>query len=439
MRVLLIDQDRCGLDFAARCADAGHEVKWFRYSPKPCRDGEGFKGIEIVDKWREHMKWARDGVILTTANNKYLKELDSFREFGFPIFAPSWKSAQLEVNRGAGMELLKKIGANIPPYRIFDSLKAAEAHARKSDTSYVFKTLGDEEDKSLSYVARDPADLVGWLRRKQAQGLTLKGPCMLQEKIDMVAEIGAAAWMGRDGFLPEKWEISFEHKKLMPGDFGPNTGEQGTVCQYAKTFRVADEILAPLEREFLKLGHTGDLNINGGVDAKGNYWPFEFTCRLGWPDFYIRCAMHKGDPVAWMRDALLGKDTLKVSYDVAIGVVCTQPQYPYDTASPEMVEGNPISGLEEVWDDIHPVQVMVGKGPVMKDGKVADAPQFQTTGEYVLVATGLGKSIEKARDAVYGTVEQISLPNMIVRNDIGVKVQKQLPELKRLGYTEMTA
>lgn len=440
MEILLIDQDSCGLDFAQRCVDAGHSVKWFRYAKKPSRDGEGFKGIEFVDKWRDHMKWAKQGLVLTTTNHKFLKELDVFREFGFPIFAPSFKSAQMEINRSAGMEMMKKIGANIPPYKQFNSLKEAEAHARKSDLAYVFKTLGDEEDKSLSFVAKDPAELVGWLKRKQAQGLVLKGPCMLQEKIEMIAEVGAAGWMGRDGFLPGKWEISFEHKKLMDGEFGPNTGEQGTICQYLEELKPATDILMPLEEEFRKLGHTGDLAVNGGVDKKGNYWPFEFTCRAGWPDWYIRTAMHTGDPAQWMRDALLGKDTLKVSREVAIGVVCSQPQYPYDTATPDMVEGNPISGLEAVWDHIHPVQVMVGKGPVMKGDKVVEAEQFQTTGEYVLVATGLGKTVEKAREAVYGVIDGISLPNMIVRSDIGVKVQQQLPELHKLGYaTQMEA
>jgi len=79
---------------------------------------------------------------------------------------------------------------------------------------------------------------------------------------------------------------------------------------------------------------------------------------------------------------------------------------------------------------------MVGKGEAMKDGQVVDAPQFQTTGEYVLVATGLGATIEKAREAVYGVVDEISFPNLIVRNDVGVKVQKQLPELQKLGYAK---
>lgn len=434
MNVLIIDQDRCGLDFALRCADAGHSVKWYRFSKKPCRDGEGFPGIEIVPSWREHMKWAKSGVILTTANHKFLKELDTFRDFGFPIFAPTAASAELEIDRAAGMKVLEKAGCNIPPYKTFDSLQAAEAFARKSDQAWVFKTLGDEDDKSLSFVSADPAELVGWLQRKQAQGVKLKGPCMLQEKIEMIAEVGAACWMGSKGFLRDKIEVSFEHKKLMPGELGPNTGEQGTVCQYAEKDPVGDDILYAMEDVFMKLGHRGDLNINGGVDRKGRYWPFEFTCRLGWPDFYIRTAMHKGDPVQWMRDAMMGKDTLKVRREVAIGVVCSIPPYPHDPAPPEMVEGNPIGGLEAIWDDVHPVQMMMGKGPVMKSGAVVEGRQFQTTGDYVLVTTGLGKTVTDAQKAVYAVTEHVRIPNLQYRNDIGEKVKGKLKELHALGY-----
>ena len=47
MRVLLIDTDRCGLDFAYRCVEAGHEVKWYNRDKdgNTFRDGEGFPGI----------------------------------------------------------------------------------------------------------------------------------------------------------------------------------------------------------------------------------------------------------------------------------------------------------------------------------------------------------------------------------------------------------
>ena len=418
-----------------RFVAAGHEVKLFRWSQKPTRYAEGFKGVTLVNDYKEHMVWAKDGLIFNTANNRYLWELDRYRtDFGYKIFSPTVASARLEIDRAAGMEAMAAIGIDVPPYQTFDSLEATEAFTRKSDRAWVFKPLGSETDKSLTYVSKDPADLVGWLQRQIGLGKKLKGKAMLQEKVERLAEIGVSGWMGPEGFLPERFQLCFEHKPLFPGDIGPATGEQGSVCAYTDKDKLASEMLLPLEPILRTLGHRGDFAVGAMVDTKGTAHFLEFTARCGYPAWWIQAASHRGDPAQWMKDLLDGRDTLKVSNDVAIGVVMAQPCYPYDTASPEQVEGIPIRGVEDVLHDVHLVEAMMGKGPVMEDGKVVDRPTYQTAGEYVLVATGLGKTVEKARKKVYSTVAAIHFPDRMYRDDIGSKVIPVLPALHRFGY-----
>lgn len=438
MRVLIIDQEGLGLDFALRCLEADHDVRWFKYADKGkvTRDGEGFKGLKTVDDWRAHMGWARDGLILTTGNYKFMDELDRYRDLGFKIFSPTKRSAELEIKRGVGMKAMQAVGIDVPPYETFDTLEAAEAFARKSDRCWVFKTMGDEDDKSLSFVSSDPAEMVGWIRQKIARGMKLRGPCMLQEKIDMLAELGVSGWFGPDGFLPGKWQRCFEHKKLMVGEKGPATGEMGTVCQYAETDKMADEILKPMEGILKVLGHRGDFAVGAGVDTKGRTWPFEWTARCGWPAWWIQTASHKGDPAQWMRDLLDGKDTLKVSNDVAIGVVMGIPRFPYQCSSPELVEGNPIQIDPAEEDNIHPAAMMIGKGPVMEKGKIVERPSYQTSGEYVMCVTGLGKTVQKARERVYKSVSAVKMPNAIFRLDIGERLDECLTKLHGFGYCE---
>lgn len=391
------------------------------------------KGFTRVESWQANMQWAKDGLIVCSGNFKYLHELDRYREFGFKIFAPTVASAALEIQRAKGMEAMQAVGIEIPHYECFDSLDDAEKFARKNDQAYVFKPMGDEENKDLTYVSKDPADMVGWIQRKIASGFRLKGKCMLQEKIDMLCDYGISGWFGPEGFLPEKWQICFEHKKLMDGEIGPTTGEQGTVTQYVDEDKLAD-CLTLLEPVLRTLGHRGDFSIGAAIDTKGKAYPLEFTARCGWPAFYIQTASHQADSATWMRDLLDGKDTLKVSRDAAVGVVCAQPMYPYNKSPPEMVEGNPISGLEEVWDDIHPAAMMMGKGVKMKDAKVVDATVHQTSGEYVLIATALGDTVTKARERVYDTIKQISFPGMMYRTDIGEKIEPVLPTLQKHGF-----
>lgn len=434
LKCLIIDPEGLGLDFALRCAAAGHEVRWALISKRATKTGQGFRGITMVDDWRSSMGWARDGLIIPTGNAKFMRELDGFRDLGFKVFGPTQRSAKLEIDRGFGMEEMQKAGIDIPPYEQFKSLKAAEDFARKSDKSWVFKTLGSEEDKSLTYAAKDPADMVGWLQRQQKLGMTLKGPCMLQEKIEMIAELGVSGWFGPEGFLPEKWHALFEHKKLHSGEIGPATGEAGSVAQYLETDKMAEEMLKPMEAYLLKAGHSGDTAINCGIDTKGKAWPFEFTMRLGWPAFYLQIASHRGDPAQWMRDLLDGKDSLKVSRDVSIGVVLAQPRYPYNDSEPKRVEGIPISGCDDVWPDLHPAEMMMGRGPKMDGDKVIEGPICQTSGEYVAIMTALGDTVEQARKRVYRNIDKISLPDMILRDDIGEKLEAQLPKLHGFGY-----
>jgi phosphoribosylamine--glycine ligase len=436
MRVLCIDIEAMNLDFVLRASACGHEVRWYRWTKphKPIRDGEGMKGFDIVSEWESSMSWAKDGLIVVTGNFVHLHNLDRYREHGYKIFGPTVASARLEIERSAGMEAMKSVGINVPPYQTFDSLEDAETFARKSDRAWVHKPLGDEADKSLTYVSRDQADMVGWLRRQIVLGKKLKGKAMLQEKVDCLAEIGVSGWMGPDGFLPGKYQIAFEHKPLMPGDIGPATGEQGTVCAYTDKEKLAAEMLLPMEPILRALGHTGDFAVGAMVDTKGDAHFLEFTARLGYPAWYIQMASHRGDPVKWMKDLLDGKDTLRVSQDAAIGVVMAAGHYPWNNSPPEMVEGLPIHGLEEVLDDAHLVQVMAGKGPVMEEGRVVDRPVYQTAGEYVLVATGLGKSVEAAQKKVYRTIDQIRFPDRMFRDDIGDKVVKFLPALQKHGY-----
>jgi hypothetical protein len=63
-------------------------------------------------------------------------------------------------------------------------------------------------------VSKDLADMVGWLRRQIKLGKVLKGPAMLQEKVERLDELGVSGWMGPDGFLPDKWQVCVEHKPL---------------------------------------------------------------------------------------------------------------------------------------------------------------------------------------------------------------------------------
>lgn len=429
MNVLIIDQDHVGLSFAVRAAMAGHEVKWF-LKPKDGADpaiGNGFKGIEKVTNWASHMGWA--DLTFCTANDDYIQRLEFFRKKGFPVFAPSVASTHLEVSRADGMKLLEKAGIECVPYKTFPNMSAAEAHVRKTEQRYVFKTLGDNEDKSLTYVSKSPADLIAWMKRTPPP----KGEVMLQEFIEGI-ELGVSRFMGSKGWVGQ-WNESFEHKKLMPGNFGRNTGEMGTVAYFTDESKLGEETLGKLGDELLSLGHLGDTALGFMIDKNGKPWPTEWTCRLGWPIANMMLGATKGDPVAWMKDAIDGKDTTSFSEDIGVCLVLAHADFPYGNAEKAETSGVPIYGVTNGnRRHLHPQTVQMMKLPDMQAEKVVERAMWATAGDYVMVLTGFGKDVEQAAKRAYKTADQIHVANLILRDDVGEKLKDTLPKLHAMGY-----
>lgn len=433
MKLLIVNLDSVGegLAFALRCAKAGHDVRiWFAKETHP-ETGTGFKTIKRVEQWLSSAQWA--DLIVPTGNHLFMAKFEQLRRAGVKVFGPSDVSARLEIKRAFGMEFFEKHGIQCPKWQQFKTLADAEAHVRKTGERYVFKTLGDEEDKSLSYVGKSPADLIARLQRWTKLGLNPKGPVMLQEVVDGV-EVGVSRWMGSEGFVGP-YNENFEHKKLLSGNCGPNCGEAGTVQKYVDASKLGEEVLAPLEESLVKMGHAGDIDVNCIVDDEGQAWPLEFTCRLGWPAFNIQVATHAGDPCQWMLDALNGKDTLKVIPKIACGVVLAQPDYPYSERTPEELADIPIYGVTSDNEHyLYPQSVKRAKLPDMKGGEVVEREIWATSGDYIMVVTGTGKSVRQATTRAYDTVRELQIADLMYRDDIGEKLEEEIPKLQMHGF-----
>ena len=432
MRILLVDAEGLGLSFASRCASAGHSVRWYeKVKPaEPDDTGIGF-GVEKIKNWLSSVRWA--DLIFATGNCDFVARLETFGKRGFPYYGPSVASADLEIKRGVGMAFLQKHGIEVPPHQTFKTLGEAERFVWKNERRWVFKTLGDCEDKSLSYCSKSPADMIARLRRWQEMKMNPKGPVILQEFIDGI-EIGVSRWMGKAGWVSPP-NVNFEYKKLSSGNYGPNTGEMGSVLVYEMGEKLATDVLNPLEKGLVELGHLGDIDVNCIVDKNGKAWPLEFTARTGWPAFNVMLEAHKGDPAEWMRDAIHGKPNLDVSFDVAVGLVIAIPRFPYPNEDPKYSHGHPLYGMHRGnAKHLYPQQVKIEKMPDMDGEKVVERNLWVSTGEYVAVACALGSTVSVAAKRAYKTVEEVSIADMMVRDDIGEGLRDSLPELHKHGY-----
>lgn len=432
MRILLIDPTASFLDFAIRAEAQGHEVRWFLGPDKLNGGGRYVVGDGLVDKvsdFRPHMRWA--DLILNSDNAKYTHELESYRDRGFPMFCPNLECTRWELDRLYGQEVFERNGIATVPAVEFKRYDEASAYQlRNMDKRFVSKPCADVS-KALSYVSKGPADMLFMLDYWKKNS-PLKCSFILQEFFPGI-EVAVGAWVGRNGFAEMVLE-NFEFKKFMNDDKGVNTGEQGTVMKYVPMGEslLAQELLLPLEADLIRNGYTGYIDVAVMVNEKGEMCPLEFTSRHGWPLFQIQQSLHP-DVCGWMVDLLEGRDSFKPSRDIACGVVVTMPEFPYSHLTRKEVTGFPVWGINASNRfNIHPAEMMLGEG---YDEKGKKSPMLVSAGDYLLIATGTGNSVQRARDRAYGVIGELEIPNSpMYRTDIGNRLEKQLPKLQSLGY-----
>lgn len=431
MLILVIDPGGLTLDWCLRCLAYGHTVKLYTKGSRASHIGEGL--IDKVDNWKKYMDVA--DLIFSADNLDYMSEIDEYIKKGYPIFGPGKRAAKLELDRMYGQKVIEDFGGPVIPSHEFKNYDEAIRFIKENPKRYVCKPCGEEEDKTLSYVAKDEADLIGFLTKRKEKGKP-SSPFILQEfkagmEIACTGIFGPAGWM-------DFWCEGFEFKKQMNNDLGVNTGEMGTVTRYVKESKIADMLMKPLADTLHEIGYVGMLDMNCIIDEKdGTPWPMEWTARPGYPMWNIMQPLMKNeDPAGWMLDCIGGKNTLEVEYQTCVGVVMANADFPFNKREEEEYLDFPVITEDVDHKYLHPCEMKLSTTVKMIDGELHEnVPELGTAGSYIVVLTGVGNSITEAKDMAYENIKKVKLGNdPQYRTDIGERCEKMLPKLKKFGF-----
>jgi phosphoribosylamine--glycine ligase len=214
-----------------------------------------------------------------------------------------------------------------------------------------------------------------------------------------------------------------DHKRLLDGDEGPNTGGMGAVSPVdrpdeAATAAIIELVHRPMLRELARRGlaYRGVLFAGLMLTTDGPRL-LECNVRLGDPETQVTLprlgvplgglleAVAHGRLAATARQLGIEDRLLPASPEAAAGVVLAAGGYP---ESPRL--GDPVSGIGEARST----------GALVFCAGIGGSPEAPVTaGGRVLTVVGHARDLDGAIEAAYAGVSRIGFPGMRYRTDIG--------------------
>lgn len=414
-----------------RLAAAGHEVRVFVES----LDAHDVFGgmLARIDDWQRELPWIRqagpDGIVVFESALKGDLQ-DNLRRDGYRVIGGSAYGDRLEGEREFGQQVLRDLGLKTARSHSFTEAGRAIDFVRANPARYVLKYNGADSARTRNYVGEmdDGGDIIALLGIRRDREAGNRAPdFVLMEHLRGV-EVGVGAFFNGEHFLRPAC-MDWEHKRFFAGDLGELTGEMGTIVTYRGADTIFEATLARMADNLRAGGYCGYINLNLIANDQG-LWPLEFTSRFGYPGYAICGALHLE---SWDSIFLkmMGRTirTIDTRDGYAAGVVLTVPPFPYSHGYSELSKGLPLCFRDTMTsrqrEHLHLCEV------------ASVGPQLTLSGTCgcIGVATGVGDSIDAAREDAVALAGQVVVPNLRYRKDIGQKlIDSDFTTLYELGY-----
>ena len=348
--------------------------------------------------------------------------VDEFRARGLRIFGPTKAAAQLESSKAFAKDFMKRHGIPTAAYETFSDPAAAHAYVDGRGAPIVIKADGLAAGKGVvvAMTLEEAHEAISWILEDNKLGVTHNAGGARVVIEDFLAGEEASFIVVCDGKHVVSLATSQDHKRLLDGDQGPNTGGMGAyspapVVTPNVHAKVMHEIIQPTIAGMAKDGHpfTGFLYAGLMIDDHGQPRTVEFNTRMGDPETQPIMMRMKSDLFELLMhatDGTLSQVELQWDRRVALGVVLAAEGYPLNPR-----KGDAITGLPADEDEA----MVFHAGTTTDDGKLV------TSGGRVLCVTALGESARTAAQRAYELASGIQFAGRQYRSDIGHRAIKR--------------
>lgn len=352
--------------------------------------------------------------------------VDEFEKHGFKIFGPSKAAAKLEGSKAFAKEFMAANAIPTARFRTFSAAQQNEAERFINEvaTPVVVKADGLAAGKGVVVCETREVALLALQEMMVKKSFGAAGEKIVVEECLVGEEASVFAITDGEKFIT--LAPAQDHKRILDGDRGKNTGGMGAYApaplvtkQTQK--RIVDEIIGPTLRGMRSAGapYQGCLYCGLMITEKGPT-VIEYNCRFGDPETQVVIPLIDGDFAQLLMSAAEGGlDVRAVEQHPASAVCVVMASLGYPD---EYETGKDIRGLES----FKPEEGIV----VFHAGTRLDGEKILTSGGRVLGVTAVGYDydLKGTIDAAYRAVGKITFDGAYYRSDIGQKALRRRTE-----------
>ncbi len=346
---------------------------------------------------------------------------DRLRAEGRAVVGPSAAAAQLEASKAFAKEVMAAAGVPTAASATFTDLRAALAYVDAHAEPLVVKASGLAAGKG-AIVCATRREAAAAVRAMLAEGdFGDAGRVVVIEAFLQGEELSVLALTNGDEL--ELFPAAQDHKRLLEGDRGPNTGGMGAYSPVALATpelldRASRDVCLPVLEELRRRGtpFSGVLYAGLMVDPGGALSVVEFNCRLGDPEAQVVLPLvETGLTEAFWRVARgHASQRLRIARAAAVTTVLAARGYP----------GQPEKGAAIRIPDDLPDGVTV-----FHAGTTIDAEGvLRVAGGRVLAVTATAPTFAAAQRLSCEAATRIDFPGKQFRRDIGWREQHRLEQ-----------
>lgn len=345
--------------------------------------------------------------------------VDHFESLGLKIFGANKNAAKLESSKVFAKEIMDS--ANIPTasYSTVTDLNSGIKVLEKSSFPIVLKADGLAAGKgvvicdSLRSATSELTEMLGG-KFKDAGAKVVIEQFLKGEELSLL--------LLTDGTAVKPLLFSQDHKALLDGDTGPNTGGMGAYAPVLSGTselyeKINEHVTLPLLNELKKrnIDYRGILYI-GLMIVEGIPYVLEYNARFGDPETEPLMMMLESDIVPYFTactEKILEKlPELEWIEGYGATVVIASGGYPESYKKGVLISG--LGSVDENCVVFHAGTKFNGNGEIVTDGG------------RVLMVTGTGKTIQETMDLIYKNVGKISFDGAYYRKDIAHREIKRI-------------